>query len=1456
MQAPQASSLTDEEAPEISHQAVPQRNKEVSDGGPGGRRPDISLQVPPRPTGFGSTSGVRVLDHSQSFGKGISSSRGFLRALSFKRKGNVADGERSSLLNSDPKTAADSPNMASISEIAWKRCTSLPVTPASNLSPSVSTPISARAYNEQTKPHKDVDCSKVSRSLSVPGRNVVIVRSVSFSTRSEQEQQESNDDQITPVPVEVTADEEIPEEEAVCRICFDVCDERNTFKMECSCKGDLRLVHEECLVKWFSTKGDKKCDVCRLEVQNLPVTLLRVTSSVQRENRQLQGQQNLHPESISAWQDFVVLVLISTICYFFFLEQLLLPELKTQAIIIASPFAFTLGLLASIFAVILPIKEYIWTYAALEFALVALTVHLFYTMLHLTAIYAILLSSVLGFGVAMGINYAYIQFVTWRLQVSHVDNPDGLSPLQILAAKPNCFKSSTRMELLQSSIVDEIEETYDIRCNEADTTHHYPMNYETCATFLSLLKTIGKDDNAASNDEENNVSRKSEEEQAKKLEKKRYLFPPNWGATIRFLTHMMKILLIICGFGASWIGKIQRKKVKHILAKQVMNELIQRTCSSSLYKHDHTGTSNINSSPSSNNQSKEKGCYQKIRRTDSPILIAAKMGVAEMVEKILETDPVAIHDVDADNKNVVLLAIENRQPHVYSLLNERSMIKETAFRQVDNQGNSALHLAATYRSYKPWRVPGAALQMQWEYKWYKIDVESLFNYAVKGQWREALDAYNKNPETLEAKITKVEDTVLHVAVHVGQTCFVKSVLDNIDKEVSLNILCMQNSKGNTLLHLSAQLGNVELCHNMAKRDPKLVCFRNVEGETPLFLAAVHGKREAFFCLHENQQRRRDDEEDGSLLVRKSNGDTILHSTIVSEYFGLALQIIELYPNLVNSVNQDGLSPLQILAAKPNCFKSSTRMELLQSSIVDEIEETYDIRCNEADTTHHYPMNYETCATFLSLLKTIRKDDNAASNDEENNVSRKSEEEQAKKLEKKRYLFPPNWGATIQFLTHMMKILLIICGFGASWIGKIQRKKVKHILAKQVMNELIQRTCSSSLYKHDHTGTSNINSSPSSNNQSKEKGCYQKIRRTDSPILIAAKMGVAEMVEKILETDPVAIHDVDADNKNVVLLAIENRQPHVYSLLNERSMIKETAFRQVDNQGNSALHLAATYRSYKPWRIPGAAMQMQWEYKWYKLVKNSMPPNFYERYNENGQTAKQVFISTHERLAKEGGKWLSKTSESCSLVAALVATVAFTTSTAVPGGPNQNTGYPLFQGRLAFNIFAVASLVALCSSVTALVLFLSILTSRFQEKDFAMDLPRKLLLGLTTLFTSIASVLVSFCAGHFFIVEDELKFAVYPIYAATCLPVSLFAFVQLPLYFDLSLAMIRKVPQRSYKNTIKDKEHTRDTTNATYYVISSDKHKPCPRLPQIYTLGSYEHHSQITIVTTLSQKGAN
>ncbi|WJZ91403.1 hypothetical protein VitviT2T_010479 [Vitis vinifera] len=311
---------------------------------------------------------------------------------------------------------------------------------------------------------------------------------------------------------------------------------------------------------------------------------------------------------------------------------------------------------------------------------------------------------------------------------------------------------------------------------------------------------------------------------------------------------------------------------------------------------------------------------------------------------------------------------------------------------------------------------------------------------------------------------------------------------------------------------------------------------------------------------------------------------------------------------------------------------------------------------------------------------------------------------------------------------------------------------------------------------------------------------EEVERLPTPILMAAKNGISEMVESILNFHPKAIHDIDSEKKNLVLLAVENRHPHVFQLLLKKKILKDTVFGAVDNNGNSALHLAAMFRGDHPWPIPGAALQMQWEVKWYQYVKQSMPPNFFPIHNKKKESAKQIFTREHQDLVKMGGEWLTSTATSCSVVATLIATVAFATSTAVPGGTKEGSGKPILEQQPAFHIFAISSLIALCFSVTSTVMFLAILTSRRQEKDFAQDLPRKLLLGLTSLFISILSILVTFCASHFFVLRDEFRIAALPVYAVTCLPATFFAVAQLPLYLDLIWATFSKVPQACLDDT--------------------------------------------------------
>ncbi|KAH9729710.1 ANK REP REGION domain-containing protein [Citrus sinensis] len=673
-----------------------------------------------------------------------------------------------------------------------------------------------------------------------------------------------------------------------------------------------------------------------------------------------------------------------------------------------------------------------------------------------------------------------------------------------------------------------------------------------------------------------------------------------------------------------------------------------------------------------------------------------------------------------------------------------------------------------------------------------IDIDQLkkglFKSAMKGKWNEVVENYGKDDRIHEARITRSGGTALHIAVSDGQEGVVEDLVGIIQEKQQLKVLKIGDERGSTPLHIAAGLGNVSMCKCIATADPRLIGERNHENETPFFLAALHGHKDAFLCLHYLCAS----VDDGYTYSRRNEGDTVLHCAISGDYFDLAFQIIHRCEKLVNSVNEQGVSPLHLLATKPNAFRSGSHLGLCTGIIyhcisVDKLQEEtsydqYQLETSKKQT--NYPENYETCLNFIRLLKTMFIVlSNRGNTKKEQTPTDAEDPERSKGID--------DSGDQ-----------------GSTKIRKIREKKQKHTWSVQILDELLRRA---SLYEYDddggkplrrpssqaeedetspypivdggdtdavlegdqqpdtsltdhNTDTHKLSQNNGKNSEDRNEGCktgstIPDMAKRETPILIAAKNGITEIVEKILESFPVAIHDMNSEKKNIVLLAVENRQPHVYQLLLKTTIMKDSVFRKVDDQGNSALHLAATLGDHKPWLTPGAALQMQWELRWYEFVKESMPLHFFVPYNKQDKSAEDLFTETHISLVQEGDQWLIKTSEACTVMAALIATVAFTSSSNVPGGVNGETGDPNLKDQLAFNVFAISSLVALSFSITALVVFFTITTSQFQERDFRNDLPGKLLLGFTSLFVSIASMLISFCAGHFLVLtfdyEDQL-----------------------------------------------------------------------------------------------------
>ncbi|XP_062094517.1 ankyrin repeat-containing protein ITN1-like isoform X2 [Humulus lupulus] len=291
---------------------------------------------------------------------------------------------------------------------------------------------------------------------------------------------------------------------------------------------------------------------------------------------------------------------------------------------------------------------------------------------------------------------------------------------------------------------------------------------------------------------------------------------------------------------------------------------------------------------------------------------------------------------------------------------------------------------------------------------------------------------------------------------------------------------------------------------------------------------------------------------------------------------------------------------------------------------------------------------------------------------------------------------------------------------------------------------------------------------------------------------ATKVGNFEFLAALIGSYPDLIWETDSQNQTIIHIAVLYRHANIFNLIHEIGSIKDDLAAKKDTESNSnILHLAAKLPC--PERlnvVSGAALQMQQELLWFEEVKRIVPPHYITQKNKKKKTPNEMFTSQHKPLLSKGEEWMKSTASSCMIVATLIATVVFAAAFSLPGGNNDDhDGTPNNLKSHSFLIFVLSDGLALLNSVVAMLMFLSILVSRYSEYDFLKWLPLKLMVGLTTLFFSMVAMMIAFSFAFVLVYHHHhgLKWVPLLISLFGIVPTALFAILKFPLLLETFLS---------------------------------------------------------------------
>ncbi|XP_059662994.1 ankyrin repeat-containing protein At5g02620-like [Cornus florida] len=639
--------------------------------------------------------------------------------------------------------------------------------------------------------------------------------------------------------------------------------------------------------------------------------------------------------------------------------------------------------------------------------------------------------------------------------------------------------------------------------------------------------------------------------------------------------------------------------------------------------------------------------------------------------------------------------------------------------------------------------------------------KELYNALLQREGDKVIQLCQGIPEGPLYILTIRNDTVLHMAIYSEQTDLVLRLLKLVP-ESHLDKMTLQNDSGRTILHEAASSDrNVPAAREMLRKSPKLLAMRTKRGDTALFRAAREGQTESFKFLdgEVNKIFQIDGrEETRNAIHQRDDKTTTLHISVLTESFGLALLIARKYQYLVDERDGYGMTALQLLACNPSAFRSGGKHNSLKRLIYTCV------------VTEDTPVTEEVESCYrVPLWETIRK--------------QKKKHEAALRLAKFLIEKDTSWEATS--------------------VSAFRRTQLK---------------------THKYGGSSAATKSQGVEEVQIDKTSHAMSTKetAGTPLFLATKVGIIEIVEEILNRYPQAVEHRDDEGRSILHVAIQYRQMHIFDLVQKMEIPMMRLMGRTDKNGNSVLHMVGmkeTDRATEDTQSP--ALLLQEDLLLFERVQKISATYYTNHCNSQGQTAEELFATNMDRSRKDAIEWLKRTAENCSIVSVLIATVAFAAAYTVPGGPNQSTGYPILLNQPLFVIFTITDVLSLTFSLTSVVTFLSILTSAFRLKDFKQSLPQKLLLGVTFLIFSISMMMLAFGATVILTIRNKEYWTRIALYSVAFLPVNIFALSYLPLYMSLmrtfkySIEKIGQAFPRFSINSRTIKSQARSSTISTY-----------------------------------------